>query len=152
MHMHLISMLLLLLALAGMVGTSCMNIHSIRPYDHGYAVGTAVYVGYARMAEGRSEQFRKQVGDFWDIVNGIQDTDSLASDLEALTGVADAICNSPSLTTADRELAANLKDMILARIDRELGARTLEHEDAVQFLAGVRAGVNAMADFGKRTK
>ena len=146
MKMGLLISLVFVLALTGIFCASCISASYIKPYDHGYAVGTAVYAGYAKLSANKSEDFKNEVAAIWSVVNSIDSTDNLATDIATLTTSFDAVLKKTELNESELALAKQLKNMILSRIDNKLSAEALEHKEAVDFLCGVRAGINAMID------
>lgn len=136
--------ILLLVFVAGMMLTGCLGISSITPYDHGYAIGTAVYAGYQRIADKQSPEFREKVKAIWAEVNKIEDTEHLASDIAAAAEAFGIVVNDSNLTPAERETLRQLQRMVFEKVDDQLAAEALKHEDAIEFLDGVRSGINAM--------
>lgn len=133
-----------------MLLSGCLITGSVDPYDHGYAVGTAVYAGYAHVAENKDESFKAAIAELWVKVNALQSTENLATDITELTGAFDKISAVSNLSDADKATIAKLKNMVLSKVDKDLNAEALKHDNAVKFLIGVRAGVNAMIDLSKQ--
>lgn len=127
----------------------CISITSIKPYDHGYAVGTAIYAGYARIARNKDPKFTEMVEELWVKVNKIQSTKTLATDMLAVTEVFDRIINTDGLSDHERRLLREIKVMALTPVDGRLESWAAGHDDAVRFLEGLRSGVNAMVELDK---
>lgn len=123
---------------------SCVSLTSISPYEHGYAVGTAIYAGYGRVAEGKDDAFHNRMAILWRKINEIDNVDTLATDIAELTGIFDALVSSGRYT--DEEVAAMkaLRGMVLDRLDTSIGKSGYGSRDALKFLDGARAGINAM--------
>lgn len=132
--------------------TSCISFTRIQPYDHGYAIGTAVYAGYVRVAQKQDKEFTDLVADLWEKVNAIKDTKTLASDVLAMTECFDKIIDTGKLTNAEKNALRQLEVMALRPVDGRLESIASEHDDAVRFLEGLRAGINAMIELDKESK
>lgn len=128
--------------------SGCRLVASVDPYDHGYAVGTAVYAGYTKIAADKDEAFKDEMTQLWIKVNSLQSTETLASDIGDLTNIFDKLISSDKLSAKDKAMLTNLRNMVLTKVDKQLAVTALKHDSAVKFLVGVRAGVNAMMALG----
>lgn len=124
--------------------SGCISMQSVTPYDHGYAVGTAVYAGYSRIAAKKGDGFRLKAAALWKSVNAISDTETLASDIARLAESFRTVTGDGSVTPQERAALEKLGAMVLGRVDGKLRETSLEFGDAVKFLEGVRDGVNGM--------
>lgn len=125
--------------------TACINTEKpISPYDHGVAVGSAAYLGYTHIAAKQSPEFHEQVAALWAKVDAIDSTDNLASTLAGIVAEMTDLFKSDKLTEADRTALKALAAMILNRIDGKLAEEAKERPEAIEFLKGVRDGVNTM--------
>lgn len=123
------------LAVGGvMLLTSCKTT-TITPYDHGYAVGTAAYIGYSRIAEKQGEDFRKKCAEAWATFDKAETPEEI---LAGIVKMSDLI-KSDDLTDADRAALKALANLVLSKIDPD--ALTPE---MLEFLKGFRAGVDTL--------
>lgn len=139
--------MMLSLVLVGMVASalfiSCISFTSISPYEHGYAVGTAVYAGYSKIAEGKDDAFHAKMSMIWRKINEINNKETLATDVAELTGLFDALTGSGKYTKEELEAMRTFRDLVLSRIDSGI-SKSYSNERSIQFLEGTRAGINAM--------
>jgi len=127
--------------LLGCILAGCATAPNISPYDHGVAVGMAVYLGYSKIAEGKSDAFKSAVASIWEVISSIQSTETMATDI----GTAfDNAVSAEGLSAQDKRALEALRGIVLSRIDAELNSRCLAAPEAVEFLNGARAGINAM--------
>lgn len=137
-------------ALIAVVSTFCSCLHIagdnvITPEEYGYAVGTAAYIGYYRIAAKQDDEFRAKVAEVWADVNKIDSTDTLASDIAGIAEKFAVIEADSKLSEPEQAALRALSRMILAKVDGKLSDQALDKADAVAFLKGVRDGVNAAA-------
>lgn len=137
-------------AIVSVVATLCSCLHTagdrvVTPEEYGYAVGTAAYIGYYRIASRKDDSFREKVETVWAAVNEIDSTDTLASDIADIAGRFAAIESDDKLTEPEQAALRSLSRMVLSRVDGKLSDQALDKADAVAFLKGVRDGVNAAA-------
>lgn len=133
---------LLMAACACVTLVSC-NTTKITPHDQGYIAGQTSYVAYTYITADKPE-VQDQAKEIWDKVNQIDTVDELATQLDEITGLIDKALQSDKLTPAERLALRQLADVILKRIDSSISKEALKHKEAVEFLVGVRDGVNSM--------
>ena len=121
------------------------GVAGVTPLVHGRAVGAAVYIGYCRVADKQGPEFKARVVEIWDKVNKLQSTDTLASDILAVSGAFDKVLQDSSLTEAERQTLIQLKNMLMSRLDACIAGAVAGNRDALDFLIGVRQGINEMA-------
>ena len=137
-------------AIVSVVATLCSCLHTagdrvVTPEEYGYAVGTAAYIGYYRIASRKDDSFREKVETVWAAVNEIDSTDTLASDVARIAAQFAAVEDDEALTAPEKAALNALAHMVLARVDGKLADQAMSQADAVAFLKGVRDGVNAAA-------
>lgn len=137
-------------AIVSVVATLCSCLHTagdrvVTPEEYGYAVGTAAYIGYYRIASRKDDSFREKVETVWAAVNEIDSTDTLASDVARIAAQFAAVEDDEALTEPEKAALNALARMVLARVDGKLADQAMSQADAVAFLKGVRDGVNAAA-------
>jgi len=137
-------------AIVAVVSTLCSCLHTagdrvVTPEEYGYAVGTAAYIGYYRIASRKDDSFREKVETVWAAVNEIDSTDTLASDVARIAAQFAAVEDDEALTAPEKAALNALAHMVLARVDGKLADQAMSQADAVAFLKGVRDGVNAAA-------
>jgi thiamine biosynthesis lipoprotein ApbE len=137
-------------AIVSVVATLCSCLHTagdrvVTPEEYGYAVGTAAYIGYYRIASRKDDSFREKVETVWAAVNEIDSTDTLASDVARIAAQFAAVEDDEALTEPEKAALNALAHMVLARVDGKLADQAMSQADAVAFLKGVRDGVNAAA-------
>lgn len=137
-------------AIVSVVATLCSCLHTagdrvVTPEEYGYAVGTAAYIGYYRIASRKDDSFREKVETVWVAVNEIDSTDTLASDVARIAAQFAAVEDDEALTEPEKAALNALAHMVLARVDGKLADQAMSQADAVAFLKGVRDGVNAAA-------
>ena len=116
----------------------------VAPYDYGVAVGTAAYVGYERVAERQDDEFRARVAELWARVDAIDSAEDLAAQLAAIAADMSTLVDDDRLTDADRAALRALAAMVLNRVEGKVADGAEKHPEAVEFLRGVRDGVDAM--------
>ncbi|MBO4620380.1 MAG: hypothetical protein J5654_09755 [Victivallales bacterium] len=127
-----------------LLATSCASTKTVAPYDYGVAVGSAAYLGYTHIAAKQDDDFRQKVAWLWAKVDAIDSTDNLAGDLAEIAGDFAELIDSDDLTEADKAALRALANMVLTKVDGKLADDAKSHPEAVEFLRGVRDGVDAM--------
>ena len=118
-----------------LLAASCSTT-TVAPYDYGYAVGGVAYLGYERVAARQDDEFRGESAALWEKVDAIEDPAQIPAVVVELSDLVE----SNSLSDADRAALKALARLILSRAD--LSAKL--SPEAVEFLKGVRDGVDAM--------
>ncbi len=114
--------------------TSCKTT-TITPYDHGYAVGTAAYIGYSRIAEKQGEDFSAKYAATWEVFDKAETPQEILTEIVKMTD----LIKSDDLTDADRAALKALANLALSKVDPD--ALTPE---MLEFLKGFRAGVDTL--------
>ena len=142
-HLSLIAILAVTITLVGCTGCTTTT---ITPKDAGIAAGTAAYLGYERVAAKKDEEFQKKVANIWAQVNEIETVDDLVSKTDLLTVAFNEILEEKELSDADKALLIALEQLVLNKVKIIAAEKIGEKEEAIQFLLGVREGVNNMID------
>lgn len=116
---------------------------TVTPYACGYASGHAAYLGYCRIADKKSPEFKAKVAEIWDKVNAISNPDTLATDIASVVSQFDKVLNSDKLSDSEKQSLSDLRSLLLSRVDKIAAAKASEHEDALEYLRGARDGINA---------
>lgn len=124
------------------VGTGCSSIFT--PSNMGNATGRAVYLGYVKVAEGKDKAFTEKVNALWTEVNKLETIDDLVSSADKLSTSFDSVIESKELSDGDRESLKALKAMVIDKVKEVMNSTFTSNTEAIDFLVGVRAGVNAM--------
>lgn len=144
--------MLVALAVTGLFGTctSCTSIQEgikANPREAGYATGVAIYLAYDRASKDKSDEFKTTIAEAWTAINAM---DLEKPDTAAAVNVAEAVLKASGkadkldgLTDAEKSVLATLANMLTSRLDKYIGDK-VGSEETVQFLAGVRDGVNTM--------
>lgn len=136
--------LVLLGAIAALSLASCTSPKQVAPYDYGVAVGSAAYIGYTHIAAKQEADFRAKVAELWAKVDAIETTADLATTLDGIAGEMTALIKSEKLTEADRAALAAHANMVLSKVNAKILADAEAHPEAVEFLKGVRDGVDSL--------
>lgn len=137
--------IMLLTMLSLQPGCVHKGVAGVTPLVHGRAVGAAVYIGYCRVADKQGPEFKARVAEIWSNVNKLQSTDTLASDILAVSGAFDKVLTDERLTESERQTLVQLKNMLMSRLDASIAGAVAGNKDALDFLIGVRQGINEMA-------
>ena len=114
------------------------------PYNGGVVMGEAVYLGYSRVADRQDVVFRQNVADLWDEVNKLESISDLVNSMDRLLLSFDNVLASDRLSPADRAVLVSLRQSVVSRVEAVLASRIQSNQDAVDFLSGLRDGVNNM--------
>lgn len=114
------------------------------PYEQGVVTGNAVYIGYARVAMKEDDEFKAKAAELWKTINEIQSYDDLAASVDKLTNAFDLCIKSDKLTPEEKVLCAVLKKKVCDKVGQVLANKLESNENAVEFLKGVRDGVNEL--------
>ena len=117
---------------------------SVTPREAGIAAGTAAYLGYTHVALRKDDEFKKQVADIWAEVNRIETVGDLVASTASLTAKFDKVLENENLTEADKAVLLRLKSLLLSKVAEIIDSKVSTNASAVEFLAGVRQGVNEM--------
>ena len=145
-------MIVLAAAFAAALMSGCATTSLSSPRLAGNFAGRAVYVTYARVADRQSEDVRSKVEQIWKEVNAVND----ASDLNVVRTLIgdrfDAVIDDANLTAQEKQILKGVKDEMLAKVDEAIAGKAASNQEGLEFLLGVRDGVNAMAELSVPVK
>lgn len=116
------------------------------PRVAGSFAGRAAYVTYTHVAAKQSEDVRRKVEELWAEINKVEQVSDLKVARVLVGERFDAVIADANLTPEERLILSSIKDEILAKIDEVIDGKLASNQDGVQFLVGVRDGVNAMIE------
>lgn len=132
------------IAVIALVSALLAGCSTFTPYNSGVAMGEAVYLGYTRVAEKQDEEFRNKVKVLWEEVNSLESIDDLVACADRILFSFDTVINSEKLRDEDRVVLLLLRQSVMERVDAVVSSKLQSNEDAVEFLKGLREGVNRM--------
>lgn len=123
---------------------SCTTTTVATPREQGYTAGVAVYMVCERVALGKDQDFRDKLDTLWTAFQSLDSTETLATDLEALTGLSERLMAEEKLTDAEKALLLQLKTLLLNRIDSAAAGKIDKDSAKWQFVVGVKEGIANM--------
>lgn len=127
--------------LVGMTG--CMS-PAFSPEAQGIVTGKLLYTAYARVAASKGETFRTKVEVLWGIVDSISSTEQLNTMYDQLNKQFTEILTDKGLSEGDAKLLASVANDVLTKVKTVVDDKFAYDSDGVQFLIGVREGVDSM--------
>ena len=136
------NILVLVICAVALLTTGCKS--SFSPREYGNATGISLYLGYSRIADRNSDEFKKAIEDVWLTIQAIESYDDLEESADEITKIFDkCIANAP-LKPEEKQLCLILKRRITDKVAQVL-SNTLERDkNATEFLLGVREGIAEM--------
>lgn len=138
--MKKIYMLFFIVAIFFIAGCSSM----FNSETSGIIAGKGLYIAYEKVSENKDAEFKEKVTSLWTYVNNINSTDDLTSSYNILKEKVDDCINSQELSDSDKKILKSISDDILNKVSSIINDKLSSNEDGVQFLLGVREGVNSM--------
>lgn len=123
---------------------SCTTTAITTPKEQGYTAGVAVYMVCERVALNKDQDFRDKLNTLWVAFQAIDSTETLATDIEALTGLSEKLMAEENLTDAEKALLLQLKTLVLNRLDSAVSGKVDESSAKWQFVMGVKEGIANM--------
>lgn len=123
---------------------SCTTTTITTPKEQGYTAGVAVYMVCERVALNKDQDFRDKLNTLWVAFQAIDSTETLATDIESLTGLSEKLMAEENLTAAEKALLLQLKTLVLNRLDNAVAGKVDESSARWQFVMGVKEGIANM--------
>ena len=120
------------------------------PRSAGEAAGMAAYLGYQRVAADKDPEFQKSVAELWDAVDKIETIDDLRVAASMLADKYEAAMAKGKLNESELAMLNSIRDILLVKVEEALESKMASNKDAVEFLLGVRDGVNKMRALDKK--
>lgn len=135
---------LLVLCVIGMLLliTGCSSIFT--PENSGTLAGKSLYIAYLKVSENKDVEFKEKVEKLWTFVNTINSKDDLVASYDMLKEKFNDCINSKELSEADKKILISVSNDILDKISTVINDSFVSNDVGIQFLIGVRDGVNSM--------
>lgn len=111
----------------------------------GQATGAAIYIGYTKVAENKDQSFKDKVNALWAEVNKLESIEDLVASADKLSASFDEVINSKEISDSDKATLLALKSSVTEKVKAVMNETFTSNSEAVEFLVGVRAGVNKFA-------
>lgn len=140
---------LLMLIAIGMLFlvTGCSSIFT--PENTGIIAGKGLYITYVKVSEGKDKEFKEKVEELWVFVNTINSKDDLIASYDTLKSKLNDCINSKELSEADKKILVSISNDILDKVATVINDSFMSNEEGIQFLVGIREGVNSMIEIQK---
>lgn len=122
--------------------TGCSSVFT--PIVAGNATGKAIYIGYTKVSENKSAEFKQKVVDIWNIIDKIETKDQLVSSMNLLDKKFEELLASKELSASDIEIVKALYATVADKVKVILADSLTSNDQALEFLIGVRQGINDM--------
>lgn len=144
------NLLLLLAVVSTFLLTSCAM--SIGPEVAGEAAGKAILLGYNQIAEKKSPEFRQKVETLWAEVEAIGTIDELVNQMDHLEKAFNLVINDQNLTEEEALFLISFRNLITRKVKAIMRNKLQSNQEAIDFLIGVRNGVDDAAAMLKLLK
>ena len=134
-----------LLAVVSMAAlfTGCSS-NPFTPEVSGVFAGKALYLVYTRNIDKQPKTVKRKIYDLWAEINKVEDVSDLAVVRTLVEERFEVILADSKLTEADRAVLGVIKDEICRKLDEVINAKLTSNKEGLEFLIGVRQGVNEM--------
>ena len=114
------------------------------PEVSGVFAGKALYLVYTRNIDKQPAEVKQKIEALWAEINKVEDVSDLAVVRTLVDERFEAILADSKLTEADRAVLGVIKDEICRKLDEVINAKLTSNKEGLEFLVGVRQGVNEM--------
>lgn len=111
----------------------------------GEATGAAIYIGYTKVSENKDQAFKDKVIVLWSEVNTLETIEDLVGSADKLSAAFDEVIASKELSDSDKATLMALKTSVTDKVKAIMDETFTSNSEAVDFLVGVRSGVNRFA-------
>lgn len=125
--------------------TGCISTQ-FSPETQGVVTGKLLYTTYVKVAKTQDAEFSIKVEKLWSLVNSIQSTDDLNVKYEELNKQFTDILQSKGLDDVDVVILSSVANDVLSKVKSVVTDNFTMDSTGIQFLLGVRTGVNSMID------
>ena len=134
-----------LLAVVSMAAlfTGCSS-NPFTPEVSGVFAGKALYLVYTRNIDKQPAEVKQKIEALWAEINKVEDVSDLAVVRTLVEERFEVILADSKLTEADRAVLGVIKDEICRKLDEVINAKLTSNKEGLEFLIGVRQGVNEM--------
>lgn len=144
------NLFLLLVVISTAFLTSCAV--SIGPEVAGEAAGKAILLGYNKIAETKSPEFRQKVESLWAEVENIGTVDELVNQMDHLEKAFNLVINDQNLTEEEALFLISFRNLLTRKVKAIMRNKLQSNQDAIDFLIGFRNGVDDAAGMLKLLK
>ena len=116
----------------------------VTPEVSGDFAGKALYLVYTRNIDKQPAEVKQKIEALWAEINKVEDVSDLAVVRTLMDERFEAILADSKLTEADRAVLGVIKDEICRKLDEVINAKLTSNKEGLEFLVGVRQGVNEM--------
>jgi len=122
--------------------TGCSSVFT--PATTGQATGRAIYIGYTRISETKSTEFKTRVAELWSTINAIETKEQLVGSMNILDVKFKELMSSKELSESDILIIQTLYATIADKVKLIMADSLTSNDQALEFLVGVRSGINEM--------
>jgi len=114
------------------------------PEVSGVFAGKALYLVYTRNIDKQPAEVKQNIEALWAEINKVENVSDLAVVRTLVDERFEAILADSKLTEADRAVLGVIKDEICRKLDEVINSKLSSNKEGLEFLIGVRQGVNEM--------
>ena len=134
-----------LLAVVSMAAlfTGCSS-NPFTPEVSGVFAGKALYLVYTRNIDKQPAEVKQKIEALWAEINKVEDVSDLAIVRTLVDERFEAILADSSLTESDQAVLMVIRNEICRKLDEVINSKLSSNKEGLEFLVGVRQGVNEM--------